>query len=190
MKILLILATCFIVYTSAITPVKPHAVDFEKTMTNAKFIGTVIMGNYDTEGHFQFQSTEFKDTVTLAMVGGKFDYWALDETIDWSGHSPLMQDTVLIVLDSTNKIALFAKLVGNEYRFWRPQYTVSSVLFTFKSPAKRLHEVALHNDEDDLFSCWDGCLLDKESLSLYRKTAVQPVPRHDTALKEITSSKK
>jgi hypothetical protein len=190
MKILLMLTTCFIVYTSAIKPVKPRAVDFEKEMTKAKFIGTVIMGNYDTEGHFQFQSTEFKDTVTLATVGGKFDYWALGETTDWSGHSPLMKDTVLIVLDSTNKISLFAKLVGNEYRFWSPQYTVSSVLFTFKAPAKRLHEVALHNDEDDLFSCWDGCLLDKEQLNLYRKAVVSPVPNDDTALKEITSSKK
>jgi hypothetical protein len=190
MKILLMLTTCFIVYTSAIKPVKPRAVDFEKEMTTAKFIGTVIIDNYDEKGRFQFQSTEFKDTVKSAMSSGKFDYWALEKEADWSGHSPLLKDTVLIVLDSTNKISLFAKLVGNEYRFWSPQYTVSSALFTFKSPAKRLHEVALHNSEDDLFSCWDGCLLDKEALSLYRKTIVPSAPNYETALKEITSSKK
>jgi hypothetical protein len=190
MKILLILTTCFIVYTSAIKPVKPRAVDFEKEMTTAKFIGTVIIENYDEKGQFQFQSIEFKDTLKSAIVNGKFDYWAFDKAADWSGHSPLVKDTVLIVLDAGNKISLFAKLVGNEYRFWSPQYTVSSALFTFKAPAKRLNEVALHNDEDDLFSCWDGCLLDKEALSLYRKAVVSPAPNDDTALKEITSSKK
>jgi hypothetical protein len=190
MKILLMLTTCFIVCTSTIKPVKPRAVDFEKEMSTAKFIGTVIIDSYDDQGNFQFQSTEFKDTLKSAKINGKFDYWALDKAADWSGHSPILKDTVLIVLDSTSKISLFAKLVGNEYRFWRPQYTVSSVLFTFKSPVKRLHEVALHNEEDDLFSCWDGCLLGKEALSLYRKTDVPSAPNYETALKETTASKK
>ena len=190
MKILLLLTTCFIVSISAIKPVKPRSVDFEKEMSTAKFIGTVIIDSYDDEGNFQFQSTEFKDTIKSAKINGKFDYWALDNAEDWAGHSPQLKDTVLIVLDSTSKISLFAKLVGNEYRFWSPQYTISSALFAFKSPAKRLNIVSLHNSEDDLFSCWDGCLLDKEALNLYRKTVALSVTNHDTASKESTTSKK
>ncbi|MDZ7876434.1 MAG: hypothetical protein U5L45_02125 [Saprospiraceae bacterium] len=190
MKILPIIAVCFTVSISAIKPSKPRTLDFEKEMTTAKFIGTVIIDSYDAQGLFQFQSIEFKDTVKSAKIDDRFDYWALDNTADWSGHSPIVKDTVLIVLDSTNKISLFAKLIGNEYRFWRPQFTVSSVLFSFKSPAKRLHDVALHNEEDDLFSCWDGCLLDKEALNLYRKPSLPAAPNNDTSLKEITASKK
>ena len=149
---------------------KSHLVEFEKEMARAKFIGKVVIESYDTNGVFQFRSLEFKDTIRSAQSHlwfNKFRYTPLDTADYWTTASPKAKDTVLIVLDSTYKISLFAKLIDDDYRFWDPINSISVATFSFKLPARKLKETRFHTQYAS--SCWDGCLVHKDSLDFYRK---------------------
>ena len=166
--VVLFLVFCSIAYTPFST--KSHHIEFEKEMAEAKFIGKVVIEDYDTNGVFQFRSLEFKDTIKSAQSHlwfNKFRYTPLDTSDYWTTASPKAEDTVLIVLDSTYKISLFAKLIDNDYRFWDPINSMSVATFSFKPPAKKLKETRFYTQYAS--SCLDGCLVYKDSLDFYRK---------------------
>jgi hypothetical protein len=171
----LLLAICIILFYNDYFFIKARLVDFEKEMISAKFIDEVIIEHYDSTGHFTFHSLVYKDTIRSASSHkwyNRFMYEAIDSTHEWTSCSPSIKDTVLIVLDSTYNISLFAKLIGNDYRFWDAHPSTSIAFFVFKPPVKRLDDKRQHikvNSEESTTSCWDGCLLNRDSISLYKK---------------------
>jgi hypothetical protein len=154
----LLLAICIILFYNDYFFIKARLVDFEKEMISAKFIDEVIIEHYDSTGHFTFHSLVYKDTIRSAS------------SHKW--YNRFMYEAVLIVLDSTYNISLFAKLIGNDYRFWDAHPSTSIAFFVFKPPVKRLDDKRQHikvNSEESTTSCWDGCLLNRDSISLYKK---------------------
>jgi hypothetical protein len=170
MKFLLIIVS-FLLINASITAPKMRLVHFEYEMNKAKFISQVVIENYDTNGVFKFRSLEFKDTLNSAKsycIFNRFRYEAVGISTVWVGCNPRINDTVLIVVDSVNTISLFAKLIGNDYRFWDPHASTSGSKFVFEPPVKRLHETHYHYN-DSYTECDDGCLLNKDSVNFYKK---------------------
>ncbi|MGB8195254.1 MAG: hypothetical protein WCF67_25180 [Chitinophagaceae bacterium] len=141
---------------------KPRTVQLNQELKNAKFIGLVTVDGYDGKGNILFHSIEYKDTIYAAIA----NYYGPDgfrlpgnDPDNWTGNWPFQRETVLIVVDSLNKVSLFAKKIRNDYRFWSPHFTGSIALFRFSGAARKLDGgKGLENDEES-GSCWDGCLL-------------------------------
>jgi hypothetical protein len=167
MKLLFITCSFLMVYKT-LWPTKARLVFFDKEMTTAKFIGQVIIEKYDTSGLCTFRSLEFKDTIKTAQSHRLFDrFWydGLGMEEFWTGKCPEIKDTVLIVVDSTYRISLCAKLTGENYRFWDAHPSISVAFFKFKPPAKKLTKP----DNEGEGYCWDGCFLHKDSIDFYKK---------------------
>ena len=141
---------------------KPRFVQLEKELKNAKFIGLVIVDGYDNNSNILFHFIEDSDTIKIAFVnykgpdGYKFHN---PDTNHWTGDFPFKKDTVLIVIDTSNKVSLFARKLMTDYRFWSPYFTGSLALFEFSSPATKLATEKGLENFGKLNSCWDGCLL-------------------------------
>lgn len=80
---------------------------------------------------------------------------------DYAGQWPQAGDEVLMVQDSTNRVVLFAAVMGSDYRFWDPNSApFSNSMFCFKVPFAPLEAC---NDNATHFNgysmCDDGCLL-------------------------------
>lgn len=167
MKFLLITCSFLMVYTTS-WPVKTRLVFFEREMATAKFIGRVVIEKYDTSGLCTFRSLEFKDTIKTAQshrLFNRFWYEGLNMGDFWTGKCPKIKDTVLIVIDSTYRISLCAKLIGENYRFWDAHPSTSLALFKFELPTKKLEQP----DNESAGYCTDGCLLHKDSIDFYKR---------------------
>ena len=141
---------------------KPRFVQFNKELKNAKFIGLVVVDGYNNTGNILFHSIEYKDTTktALAYYNGPDGYKFPDpDTNHWTACWPFKKDTVLILIDSLNKVSLFAKKIKTDFRFWSPYYTGSVALFEFSNPATKLTTEKGLGNYGKLDSCWDGCLL-------------------------------
>ncbi len=153
------------------TIARPRFLNLDYELANSKFVGLVVVNNYDSLGNIKFLSVEYKDTTTFAYVAADATdrYLFSNPDLFLTASLPSKGDTVLIVLDSLGRVSLFAKETGNYYRFWSPWITGSLVLFSFLPPAipiDKKNEIKKSSSEN-YNECWDGCLLLKNDLRLY-----------------------
>jgi hypothetical protein len=150
-------------FTTIGVSAKPILVVVSDIIGSAKFAGEVVITHYDGNGKIEFQSTEYKDTITSAICGGtltngyKFPY--PKEENYWTENYPFIGDTVFIVINGYNRINIFGKRIGNDYRLWSPLMSGSIAIFEYERPIKKIDDDKLLNSGDSIESCRDGCLL-------------------------------
>jgi hypothetical protein len=90
-------------------------------------------------------------------------------TKEIAGSWPSIGQNVLMVIDKTNSIKLFAFKLGNYYRFWDPNSGpfANSIFFIPKEKTFKRLPVCLQitDDKNDYWNCTDGCLVDATSIS-------------------------
>jgi hypothetical protein len=170
---LTILTYCLLLTTT--TFARPRGVLLDDELRYAKFVGTVVIDNYDGKGGIYFHSTDYKDTISKAFgnfYGTDGLIWSNPVKTELTTCTPFKKDTVLIVIDTNNRVSLFAKILADKYRFWSPYFTGSLALFRFSYPAEILDkslevkELGQANGKTYL-ACWDGCYLKKEYLKSF-----------------------
>jgi hypothetical protein len=153
---------------------KPRVVSLDYELAHSTFTGLVIVNDYDSNGNIKFSSLEFKDTTNIAFVDANFtdrNFYS-NPKLFLTASLPSKGDTVLIVLDSTKDVSLFAKQTGNYYRFWSPWITGSEALFSFSPPAIAIDKACESEGASKHYSmCWDGCLLPINDLRSYIKNS-------------------
>ena len=174
MRTIIILSQIFFLSTSLFG--RPRGVFLDDELRFAKFVGTVVIDRYDNQGTVYFHSIEYSDTITKALgqfYGEDGFTFPNPDKNDLTACSPFKKDTVLIVINSSNRVSLFARLQADKYRFWSPYMTGSIALFRFSSPAeilnsdKEVKNLNRTNKDQTYFACWDGCFLRKEYLKMY-----------------------
>jgi len=157
---------------------KPRPVFLDTQLKSAKFIGVVVIDSYDGEVNIYFHSIEYPDTIAKAFAnfkgpGGSIISPHAPGTLEMTGYWPYQKDTLLIVIDSTSSVSLFAKVLSDRYRFWSPYFTGSIARFYFIPPAYALNpadeRIGSFNKADAkaYHSCWDGCYLNKQDLKRF-----------------------
>jgi hypothetical protein len=143
---------------------KSRPVFLDKELDSAKIIQFAKILKYD------------KTTLTLKLTksGKTVDckiYCSISEIKDYkssglTGILPGIGDTILVVIDKNDRLALVAKQIDNKsLRFWSPMETGSIALFYFKAPVSPIpNEKGLGHNEKGFFTCWDGCLFPIDKL--------------------------
>jgi len=173
------IAICIILIINCITfniSAKPVNIYLDKELCNAKLVEVVIIKYYnaDTVFYAKMQSPQQIQFAKLKRISKEYRKFA-----HGTGCLPNVNDTVVIVVNYSNVVSLFAVLENECYRFWYPYFPFNAVFFHFHSPAMKipgnksemefwtvLMDIPISEDDKNN-SCEDGCLLPKQYLKSY-----------------------
>ena len=156
-----IFALLFLVTLSSIGTARPRTVYLVNEIKEAKHILKVeVLAIEDAIMTFKNLQT---DSIQKVGAVGLPDSLMLSQE-EWTSKSPLVGDTLIILINDVDRISLCAKKEGDYYRFWSPHFTMSIAFFYFQYPAIALNSKGKEVKKDLLYSCWDGCLYPKEGL--------------------------
>lgn len=150
-----------IVFISSQVWAKPIIYKVSDLIGSAKFVDEVVISSYDTiKSIVRFQSITHKDTLQeascLIMNGGKNNDFESDY---WTFNTPLIGDTVLIIVTGSGTASIFGKKVGEYYRLWSTVFSGSVSIFDFSPPVLPLIKEAILLSNGTSMSSWDGCLI-------------------------------
>lgn len=148
-----------VILMASFNQAKPRTVDLEKELNEASVICLAELMAY-TDSTLLFK-TENTQTTFSAKTYGKITPTGQTGDRYFTATWPLMGEKLLVVINHTGYISLFAKRIGNNYRFWSPAFTGSIALFTFNEPATCLpDEHGIDNQTNQArLTCWDGCIM-------------------------------
>jgi hypothetical protein len=141
----------------------------------AKVIQTITVYNY-TDSTMLYGLGNSNDTLTIKSKRGKFlnlsEAGKITLGKDWKkelgGNWQSIGQNVLMVIDTTNSVRLFAFRVDNDYRFWDPNsipFANSVFFFPKEKPFKQLPGcLQLPDDKNGYWTCTDGCLVDATAI--------------------------
>ena len=149
---------------SIATWAKPRFVDLDKELSEATLIKNVEVTGY-TETTVLFVDAATGEKFEVKTNGDVSSQLKYDKNS--TGYWPNVGEKVLVVIDTDERVSLFAARVGAHYRFWSPDVTGSIALFQFKAPAVKLpNEKGVESNPEGYESCWDGCLYPVAELKL------------------------
>jgi hypothetical protein len=141
----------------------------------AKAIQTVTIYNY-TDSTMSYRTAKSNKTLIIKSKRGRFLDLKKASKIsvkddlkqEFGGKWPTIGQSVLMVIDSTNSVKLFAFRVDNDYRFWDPNSIpfANSIFFIPKEkPFKQLPIcLQIPDDKSGYWTCTDGCLVDAKAI--------------------------
>ena len=145
---------------------RPIVVSLQKELAKATYVGLVVIKGYKgRQILFTPVNNPKKKLSASSVIKMKKEYLGRKGSF-YSTSWPHVNDTVLIAIDSTNNVSLFAKKCDGNYRFWSPKPFTS--IFEYKSPAICLSKEKQNGSE---LRCWDGCLLPINELENYIKVS-------------------
>lgn len=167
---------------------RPRFVNLDKELLNAVYVDYVKITGYKDgtilftpiDGYEGYCSNKWmNDDKKIFHPFDKDKNFAAKGSYYKPGHEfmtetwPLKGDSVLIVIDTSARVSLFAKKQGDQYRFWSPRSTGSVAVFTFNPPTTKIPPLYEGQFDDKPGKCWDGCLLPIDSLVTYGRGQVQ-----------------
>lgn len=141
---------------------KPLLVVVEDLIGSSKFAGQVVITGYNSNDKILFKSTDYKDTISVAIVGEQMsfiDFFFSLRFNNWTGYYPRIGDSVFIVIDENDLVRIFGKKIKNDYRLWSPLLTLSIAIFEYSEPLKPIDSSRVMVSLVNTVSCWDGCLM-------------------------------
>lgn len=172
---------------------KVREVFLDRELETAGYVGEVVVVGYEVldsilEQHqaslvagMRCQTTDGTDTVLTFIPDARYTarlLYADEDTagIYDEGYWPRVNDTVLVVINNSGVISLFAEISEEGYVFWSPYLTSSWItIFYFNAPAQPVATKGLVDDisalaedghavEGYAFTSAFHCLLPKEEL--------------------------
>lgn len=141
----------------------------------AKVIQTITVYNY-TDSTMLYGIANSNDTLIIKSKRGKFLNLSQvkkiiigdDSKQELGGNWPAIGQSVLMIVDTTSSVRLFAFRVRNDYRFWDPNsipFANSIFFFPKEKPFKQLLVCQqLVDDKNGFWTCTDGCLVDVDAI--------------------------
>jgi hypothetical protein len=178
MKKLLIILTIFF---SGQLSGKPYDIYLDKLMQTSKFKGEVIIIAYELNADSSVKSLKVapiaKPDSIFSIKAHPNDYWGFKmpysakprskkaKHSDVATYWPNLSEKILIVVDSTNALALFGEILGDKYRLYGNYFTGSATgihsKYLFSSPLKShkfgnefLYITAVYITRNDLKTKW------------------------------------
>ncbi|PIY12170.1 MAG: hypothetical protein COZ18_02695 [Flexibacter sp. CG_4_10_14_3_um_filter_32_15] len=152
---------------------RPIVFNIQKELREAQNIVEGKILNYntkDTKVIYQNITTGKIDTaIAIGHILSKPTFELDQNTISTnrsilSGCVPMVGEEVLIVINDSNKVRLFAYKKDEYYRFWTPQAATSLSLFSIELPTLPIFP------NDDYYNkggvCFDGCLYPLNKIEL------------------------
>jgi hypothetical protein len=161
--------------TSLTVSAKVRVINVKKTLQEAKTIKTIIIIGYK-ESLLLYRFVNSEDTLSISCdtkrISEPFRLTLIEKNVilstDLSGKWPDIGQEVLIVINSNNRVSLFAIKKGDDYRFWDPNsipFANSVFLIPMERPYKPLDncvdwgQLLRLNKDDSFWRCTDGCLV-------------------------------
>ena len=154
---------------------KPRSVDLLAELKSAHVVTRARILAYRIDG-IEFQplpepsrpmTAKYVDDPSWTPMGFIRDDWQKATEPILTGEWPRLGADVLVVVDASNSVSLFAWPIGDKYRVWSPEITGSVALFTCEPPAKPLvPPTESFGSLDDYYKnkSWDGCLIPMTSV--------------------------
>lgn len=188
MKHLWLIAS-LLVFSMTLRAGGPKGIFIDHEFTKARYIGPIIVDDYDSVNwiiHFRWLGRDNgKDSAFLIQVKDDWQdnrfslklrtpdsaFWAhCDRRALWGGHLPMYADTVIAVIDSSQRTLVFAKLMKENYRFWWPVPDHKVSTFLYNAPFTYLsHFNKPGVGTSGYEGCSDGCELPKKYIGRYLK---------------------
>ena len=139
----------------------------EDEIAGSTFKEVVVVRGYSAKGNLLFQLPGEKEKTDSAKTGLKPEALQTnipaDQNSNLTGFWPAAGDTVLMVLDSSSRVSLFARSSGEYYRFWSPFMTMSTAIFQYKPPFLPLpNKTSRYSSTTQSETCLDGCVIKKK----------------------------
>ena len=151
-------------------------VDLQKELHAARVVTLARIVAYDQDG-LRFQpipepaaalSARCSTDPTWSPARFIRDPWPGDDTSGLTAEWPPVGAEVLVVVDADGIVSLFARRIGDDYRFWSPMMTGSFALFACRPPARPLPGNEIPREQvgaDVAPASWDGCLMPVASVA-------------------------
>lgn len=164
-----------IILTSFNSKMKVSFIYIKKELDIAKVIQEIRIYGY-SDSAMLYGTTNSRDTLTIKSNRGKF--LNLKEAVkinsdgmlknELGGKWPEVGQRVLVIIDTTLSIRLFAFKTDDQYRFWDPNSIpfANSIFLIPKEKSFKQLPICLDylGDKTDFWSCSDGCLVNIESV--------------------------
>lgn len=164
------------VLTTLTAHAKLRIIDIKETLDTAKSIKTVVVYGYSDSTMF-YGMLNSSDTLEIdsKLRAGSEDFrrdlisTGMKKESDLQGKWPEVGDTVLLVINAKNRVALFAHTIKDHYRFWDPNsIPFANSVFVIKKlgpffPLADCEDAI--RDDLNYWHCFDGCLALKMDIS-------------------------
>jgi hypothetical protein len=142
----------------------------QKELDKAKIITVVSVNKYTDSSMlcyamndtFNLKYSPRPVSILLPAMENTLNEEVLEKKL--AGQWPAIGQKVLLVIDSSDRIKLFAVQIKDQYRFWDPNSVPfsNSIFFYPKNSAYRSLNVCLQfiDEKSDYLTCEDGCLVD------------------------------
>ncbi len=169
-----LLTTLILLSTSILGHAGSRVIDLAQEIDSALFISDAQINNYGDQvlGIVTKQIPQNR-VVRYSIDGSESPKKLVKQSVEeisndqiLTGAWPVERSQVLIVINNQNVVSLFAKKIGNNYRFWSPRTTGGEAIFQCAAPAQAL-SVKPKNPSRALVEneSWDGCLMPAEKIT-------------------------